>query len=143
MKFLFRFVRAVLCHNLPSKFRVICAYLYGTALSTDIRFGKNIYIEAPNKVYIGKGSTINSGVHIYTGICNDSKVVIGERVGIGLDSRIITNSHIIDIPEQRWGTNISESVVIEDGVWIGANVTVLPGVTISRGGVIAAGAVVT
>lgn len=60
-----------------------------------------------------------------------------------MDSRIITNSHIIDIPEQRWGTNISESVVIEDGVWIGANVTVLPGVTISRGGVIAAGAVVT
>lgn len=81
MKFLFRFVRAVLCHNLPSKFRVICAYLYGTALSTDIRFGKNIYIEAPNKVYIGKGSIINSGVHIYTGICNDSiqKLLLGNE----------------------------------------------------------------
>lgn len=35
------------------------------------------------------------------------------------------------------------SIVIEDDVWIGANVTVLPGVTIGRGSIIAAGAVVT
>lgn len=34
-------------------------------------------------------------------------------------------------------------VVIEDDVWIGANVTILKGVTIGRGSVVAAGAVVT
>ena len=34
-------------------------------------------------------------------------------------------------------------VVIEDDVWVGANVTILKGVTIGRGSVIAAGAVVT
>ena len=34
-------------------------------------------------------------------------------------------------------------ITIHDGVWIGSNVTVLPGVTVGRGAVIAAGAVVT
>ena len=34
-------------------------------------------------------------------------------------------------------------MVIEDGCWIGANVTILKGVTIGRGSVVAAGAVVT
>lgn len=46
---------------------------------------------------------------------------------------ITTNSHIIGNREKRWGTNTSTSVVIEDGVWIGANVTILPGVTIGGG----------
>ena len=36
-----------------------------------------------------------------------------------------------------------QPVTIEDGVWVGANVTVLKGVTIGRGSVVAAGAVVT
>ena len=37
----------------------------------------------------------------------------------------------------------AQPVVIEDDVWIGGNVTVLPGVTIGQGAVVAAGAVVT
>lgn len=60
-----------------------------------------------------------------------------------MDSCIITNSHIIGSAGQRWGENVSESVIIDDGVWIGANVTVLPGVMICKGGIIVAGAVVT
>nr|WP_304437690.1 DapH/DapD/GlmU-related protein [Frigoribacterium sp. Leaf44] len=34
-------------------------------------------------------------------------------------------------------------VTIEDGCWIGANVTILPGVTLGRGSVVGAGSVVT
>lgn len=37
----------------------------------------------------------------------------------------------------------SAPVTIEDNVWIGANVTILPGVVVGRGSVIAAGSVVT
>ena len=44
--------------------------------------------------------------------------------------------------DKRWGTNTCNSVIIEYGVWIGAKVTILPGVVIHRGGIVAAGAVV-
>ena len=61
---------------------------------------------------------------------------------------IVTGNHRIDVigkpiidvydklPEN------DEPVIIEDDVWIGANVTILKGVTIGRGAVIAAGSVV-
>ena len=44
---------------------------------------------------------------------------------------------------RRDGSQFSAPVAIEDDVWIGGQVTILPGVTIGRGSVIAAGAVVT
>ena len=73
-------------------------------------------------------------IYIYIGFCNDSQVIIGDNVAIGLDTCITTNSHMISNSYQRWGENTSKAVTVEDGVWIGANVTVLQGVTISRGG---------
>ena len=41
------------------------------------------------------------------------------------------------------GNEIEQPVIIEDDVWIGARVTILPGCRICKGSVIAAGAVVT
>ena len=50
---------------------------------------------------------------------------------------------MIDItPEEKQPEN-DEEVIIEDDVWCGANVTILKGVTIGNGSVVAAGAVVT
>lgn len=49
--------------------------------------------------------------------------------------------HIVDVKE-RWPENDGD-VIIEDGVWCGAGVTILKGVTIGRDSVVAAGAVVT
>lgn len=138
-----RFQRMIICSNLPSKIRAKFALACGLAQSSNISFGKNVFIEAPHKVQIGKNCLINNGVHIYTGFCNDSQVIIGDNVAIGLDTCITTNSHMIGNSNQRWGENTSKSVIVEDGTWIGANVTVLQGVTIGRGGVIAAGTVVT
>lgn len=43
----------------------------------------------------------------------------------------------------RFAPIIAKPVIIEDDVWIGLNVTILPGVTIGKGAVIGAGAVVT
>lgn len=47
------------------------------------------------------------------------------------------------VSEHKKSAGLSKGVVIEDGVWIGANVTILKGVTIGREAVVAAGAVVT
>jgi acetyltransferase-like isoleucine patch superfamily enzyme len=63
---------------------------------------------------------------------------------IGPHTVILTSSHYIqdlDRPMVRQG-NTRIGVTVEDDVWIGANVTILDGAYISRGCVIAAGAVV-
>jgi len=53
-----------------------------------------------------------------------------------------TASHFIGDPARRAGKLNSQVIVIGDGAWIGARSVILPGVSIGRGSVIAAGAVV-
>lgn len=54
----------------------------------------------------------------------------------------ITSIHEIADRERRAGKPISEEITVGDGTWIGANVTILPGVNIGSGVIIAAGSVV-
>lgn len=95
---------------------------------------------------IGDGSSIPKGSVFY---CTEAPLTIGKKVIFGPHPTIITGDHRIDVV----GKFIIDSheklpqndlpVIIEDDVWTGANVTILKGVTIGRGSVIAAGAVVT
>lgn len=91
------------------------------------------------RIVIGDSCRLNSPLHIEI----SAPVTIGDRVTIGHHVVIITTGHEIGSSESRAGANIYQPVIIEDGAWIAANVTVLPGVTIGRGAVVAAGAVVT
>lgn len=127
----------------PGQTRGIIASLVGITNDKNIILKKRIFFECPIKVHIGYGCLINHSVRFYTGAYNNSEVIIGNRVFIGMETRLITTSHEIGSNEQRAGNNFARSIVIEDGVWIGAGVTVLPGVRIGAGGIIAAGAVVT
>lgn len=54
----------------------------------------------------------------------------------------ITSTYEIADRERRAGKPISEEITVGDGTWIGANVTILPGVNIGSGVIIAAGSVV-
>lgn len=66
-------------------------------------------------------------------------------VRIGLRANIITNNHVFSDrqrPIMEQGV-VCAPVTIEDDVWIGVNVTILPGVTVGKGSVLGAGAVVT
>lgn len=87
---------------------------------------------------IGRGAFIN--VHLTVGANAD--VIVGERVHLGPGVSLLPTSHEIGPHEQRAGAAVSAAIRIEDGAWLGANVTVLGGVTIGSGCVIAAGAVV-
>ena len=51
--------------------------------------------------------------------------------------------HTSKVISKRAGDNVYESIFVEKGVWIGANATILPGIRIEEGAIIAAGAVVT
>ena len=62
----------------------------------------------------------------------------------GGDHRIdVVGKHIYEIGHEQKLPENDQDVIIEEGVWIGCNVTILKGVTIGRGSVIAAGALVT
>ena len=65
---------------------------------------------------------------------------IGENVSISPEVAILTASHAMNAPDFHVETR---PVVIEDHVWIGTRAMILPGVTLGRGSVVAAGSVVT
>ena len=92
-------------------------------------FGKNIHI--------GENVFINSGCKMQ----DQGGIFIGDDVLIGHNACLLTLNHDVD-PENRADMH-PEPVRIEDKAWLGSNVTVLPGVTIGEGAIVAAGAVVT
>lgn len=114
--------------------------------------GKNVYLRPTRSdlkglwnMSIGDGSSIPKGSVFY---CTEAPLTIGKKVIFGPNPTIITGDHRMDVV----GKFIMDShdklpendapVTIEDDVWAGANITILKGVTIGRGSVIAAGAVV-
>lgn len=78
-------------------------------------------------------------------IYDNAPVIIGDGTLIGPDVCICTGTHHPDwrIREQASGTSFALPIVIEAHCWIGARATILPGVCIGRGAIVAAGAVVT
>lgn len=105
---------------------------------------ENIYInrnaEISRYITIGNNSGIgsNSVIGRYT--------VIGNDVMMGPECIIYTRNHSFnrtDIPMNRQGMQDFKSVVIGNDVWLGARVTILPGVHIGDGSIIGAGSIVT
>lgn len=103
-------------------------------------YGHNIYIG--NNVTIGSGSLL---------MCTVAPITIGDNVMFGPRVTVITGNHRIDyvgkyMREVKEPDKLPENdqpVVFEGDNWIGANATILKGVTIGEGAVVAAGAVVT
>ncbi len=93
-----------------------------------------------NRCAIGDASWVNHGASFD---CSGAEIVIGSNVGVAMGVTFVTSSHDVGKSERRAGTMRYESIRVADGVWIGACAVILPGCTIGRGCIIAAGAVVT
>jgi len=91
------------------------------------------------RLTIGKDCWFNLGCFLNLG----ANICIGDRVSLGHQVMILTDSHVIGSPRRRAGELTAQPVSIGDGAWLGARCTLLPGVTIGEGAVVAAGAVVT
>ena len=92
-------------------------------------------IQFGNNVFVGDFSSINA---------NDAVITVGDNVAIGPMVVVQGANHrfdSLDIPIVDQG-HVESFVVIEDNVWIGAHAVILPGVRVSSGAVVAAGAVV-
>jgi acetyltransferase-like isoleucine patch superfamily enzyme len=88
-------------------------------------------LELAERVFINQGCTFLD----YAGIR------LGERVMVAPKATFITVGHPVDTEDRRvWLTG--GPIDVAENVWIGAGATILPGVTIGRDSVIAAGAVV-
>jgi len=91
------------------------------------------------KLQIGENTFIGDDTLIMGG---ESLVTIGKNCDISSRVNIITGTHKLGSMQQAAGEGYSEDIVIEDGVWIGFGATVLHGVTIGAGSIVAAGALV-
>ena len=104
----------------------------------------DIVITAP--FYCDYGTNISVGNNFYTNhnctILDGAKVTFGDNVFIAPNCVFTTAGHAIDAEHRASGLEIALPIYIGDNVWIGANVTVLPGITIGDNTIICAGSVV-
>lgn len=91
-------------------------------------------------IEIGEGSFLNTETRF--GLHN-KRIIIGKNVLIGPRVSFEAADHGLVYVENTGRGTISETIVVEDEVWLGAGVVVTKGVTIGKGSVVAAGAVVT
>jgi acetyltransferase-like isoleucine patch superfamily enzyme len=90
-------------------------------------------------VQVGNNCRINENVYIQS-------AVLGNNILIAPNVAILASSHNFertDIPIVEQGDTEIKTVIIEDDVWLGRNVIVLPGITIGSGVIVGAGSVVT
>ena len=90
-------------------------------------------------IFLGKDVLVNYNCTFL----DSARITIGDYTKIGPDCHLVTAIHPMDHMERRTRIVRGEPITIGDDCWIGANVTVLPGVTIGDRCVIGAGSVVT
>lgn len=107
--------------------------------------GKQFYIEP--SFFVDYGYNIEIGENFYSNhnlvILDAAKVTFGDNVFIAPNCGFYTAGHPFDVAQRNAGLEYAHPITIGNNVWIGGNVTVLPGVTIGDNTVIGGGSVVT
>lgn len=109
------------------------------------RTGKNVSIVSP--FYCDYGYNIETGENFFMNmncvILDGAKVTFGDNVFVAPGCGFYTAGHPLDAERRNAGLEYALPIRIGNNVWIGAQVCVLPGVTIGDDSVIGAGSVVT
>lgn len=105
--------------------------LPGAVIGQDSNICSHCLIE--NDVKVGDRVTLKSGVQLWDGICLEDDVFIGPNVTFTNDP----------FPRSRQYPDHFPRTVVKRGASIGANATILPGLTIGEGAMVGAGSVVT
>lgn len=111
--------------------------LFGYSVDSSFRCFPPFYTDFGKNISVGKGVFINSGCCFQ----DQGGIIIGDGCLIGHQVVFATINH--DISSDKRGDMLCKPIVIENNVWIGAHATILQGVTVGEGAVVAAGAVVT
>lgn len=106
--------------------------------------GKDLLIEQP--FYCDYGYNIEVGENFYANvncvILDEAKVTFGDNVFVAPNCGFYTAAHPFDVEQRNKGLEYARPITIGNNVWIGAQVCVLPGVTIGDNCVIGAGSVI-
>lgn len=107
--------------------------------------GKNVWIEPDFRCEFGKNITIGDNVYINFGcvILDCSEITIGENTLLGPNVGIYSANHSIDAEERINGGCFGKPIHIGKRVWLGGDVKVIAGVTISDDSIIGTGSIVT
>ncbi|MBX7227646.1 MAG: acyltransferase [Chitinophagales bacterium] len=108
-------------------------------IGKQVRIQKGVYVGNGNNISIGNNCQINEMVRL-------DNVIIGNNVMIARESIVLGKMHEsanTDVPMNMQGVKKVNQTIIEDDVWLGLRVIVMPGIKIARGTIVAAGAVLT
>ena len=123
-------------YHSPHELRTLMSELTGREIDSSFGLFPPFYTDCGKNIRIGRRVFINSGCKFQ----DQGGITIGDDVLIGHNCVIATLNHVMD-PDRR-ADMTAAPVRIGNKGWIGANVTILQGVTIGDGAVLAAGAVV-
>ena len=124
-------------YNPPEKVRELFSKLTASEIDESCFIIPPFHTEFGKNTKIGKNVFINSCCRFQ----DNGGIEIGDKTMIGPNVTIVTINHEIK-PETRINAT-PKPVKIGENVWIGADCTILPGVTIGKNSVIGAGSVVT
>jgi acetyltransferase-like isoleucine patch superfamily enzyme len=134
------------------------------ALGTHPRLGQGLLIDAPSSVSLGDGfesdlnvtlaasdggslsigDNVNLGGNVTVDASAGGVIRIGDNTGIAMGSVLRSSGHEFRDPNVLWKKQGHRpgTIVIEDDVWVAANVIILPGTLLRRGCVVSSGSVV-
>lgn len=122
------------------KLKVALLRWCGATIGKNVRVNSSARFIGNGGLIIGDDVWIGAGCHIMP--TGNAHIVIGSQCDLGPKVMILTGSHEIDVEGGHIaGKGISANVEIGDGCWLGARSTVIPGVTIAKKNILAAGSV--
>ena len=117
--------------------REIFSELIGENVDDEFRLFPPFFTDFGKNIHLGKNVFINAGCKFQ----DQGGITIGDNVLIGHNVVMATLNHNEDVKKR--GNLIPAPINIGNDVWIGSNATILSGVSVGDGAIIAAGAVVT
>nr|WP_136252078.1 sugar O-acetyltransferase [Ningiella ruwaisensis] len=115
-----------------STLKLLLPHVKGGFIESNFYCDYGVHIYSPGPVFFNHNVSILDGAPVH----------LGKNLFVGPSTVIATTSHHMDADKRARGLCRSKPITIGDDVWIGANVTILGGIDIPSGSVIAAGTTV-
>jgi acetyltransferase-like isoleucine patch superfamily enzyme len=138
LSYIIQFLFSILPDTRLYRFKAFLLRLRGFQIGNNVRVVSSVKIKLKH-LSVGDNTFIGHETLIIGG---DVLVQIGQNVDIAPRCVIVTGTHEIGDSTHRAGKGKSLNIIIGDGTWIGANSTILGGVCIGQGCIIAAGSLV-
>lgn|SRR5574344_8541 len=123
-------------YHTPEEIRELMSKVTGRQIDDNFGLFPPIYTDFGKNIHFGKNVFVNAGCHFQ----DQGGIWIDDGCLIGHNCVMATLNHGF-LPEQRQNLT-HKPIVLKKGVWIGANCTILGGVTIGENAIVAAGSVV-